>query len=136
VRLGDPAHQVGLLIFLWNSGVKAIERIGADSLRIADEDMSESQIRHVLDVWLSRHPSVRLETTPSGGWFPRAASHPRLTALDRREGKTFLASEPQEAVATTPANTSAGGRTGASVSSRPPLTVELHPRAAGTQHPA
>jgi hypothetical protein len=64
VRLSDPEHQVGLLIFLWNSGVKAIERIGADSLKIEDEHMSESQVRHVLDVWLSRHPLVRLEISP------------------------------------------------------------------------
>jgi hypothetical protein len=64
IRLSDAEHQVKLLIFLWNSEVKAIERIGADSLRIADESINESELRRILGLWQNNHPAVSLEISP------------------------------------------------------------------------
>jgi hypothetical protein len=64
VRLSDPEHQVKLLVFLWNSDVRAIERVGADSLRISDEHRSEDDLRHALGLWQRMNPAVRLEISP------------------------------------------------------------------------
>jgi hypothetical protein len=61
VTLSDPVYQVKLLVFLWNSGVTAIERIGDDSLRILDEQLSDEEVGGILDVWKRTHPSVHVQ---------------------------------------------------------------------------
>jgi hypothetical protein len=63
VQLSDPEYQVKLLVFLWNSGVRGVDRVGDDALRIDDEETGDDQLKAVLDLWRRTHPRVHLEIT-------------------------------------------------------------------------
>ncbi len=57
VRLSDPTAQVKLLVFLWNSAITGVERVGDDALRFAELDQRE-RIDAILDVWRTTNPEV------------------------------------------------------------------------------
>ena len=57
VRLSDPSAQVKLLIFLWNSGVKGVERVDDDALRFVELEDSE-RVEAIIDIWRAMNPEV------------------------------------------------------------------------------
>lgn len=46
IRLSDPAYQVDLVVFLRNSGIFAVERIGGETVRVFE--VEDERLRQVL----------------------------------------------------------------------------------------
>ena len=61
IRLSDPAYQVDLVVFLRNSGIFAVERIGGETVRVFE--VEDERLRQVLAAWEGVHPGIRAELT-------------------------------------------------------------------------
>jgi hypothetical protein len=59
IRLSDPSHQVDLVVFLRNSGIFALERIGEETVRVLE--VEEGRLREVVAAFEGVHPGVRAE---------------------------------------------------------------------------
>jgi len=57
----DPTYQADLTVFLWNSGIRRVERVGDASVRISDEEVDDARLRSIVDLWQRTHPSVHVQ---------------------------------------------------------------------------
>jgi hypothetical protein len=59
VRVSQPAYRVDLWVFLANSGIKRMDKVGADGLRVPE--MDTTRLSEVVATWKALHEGVEVE---------------------------------------------------------------------------
>jgi len=62
IRLHDTDRQVDLLVFLRNSGIFALEKVGGDTIRVFDVD--EARLTEVVAAWEAMDPGNLVDLEP------------------------------------------------------------------------
>jgi len=52
IRVSPPSYQVSLWLFLQNSGIEPVERVGGDGVRVSD-DYDAEHVTETLALWRS-----------------------------------------------------------------------------------
>jgi ABC-type uncharacterized transport system YnjBCD permease subunit len=62
IRVRPPGYQVGLWLFLQNSSIGTVRRVGRDAVQISDA--SEARIAEAVALWQGLNPLADLELEP------------------------------------------------------------------------
>ena len=64
IRVRPPGYQVSLWLFLQNSAIGTVRRVGRDAVEISDAD--EARIAEAVSVWHALNPlaEVEMESDP------------------------------------------------------------------------